>query len=137
MITTIASVLWLIQIIIWKLIHDIKLWKAEKKVNHAKEWFLVCAGCAAPGTGFFFHTTLVWWYAIPLISAMCAWFIWLFFDGLYNLQRNFTWWYTGTNDADDAKTDNLLQKLPPWLHKLIKIGGLITFIILYIIYFKT
>ena len=70
-------------------------------------------------------------FAIP--AAMIALFIWLFFDGLYNKVRGFNWWFTGSNDPDDAKTDNFLQRLKLWQHVVIKIGGLALFVTLYIL----
>jgi hypothetical protein len=65
---------------------------------------------------------------------MMAFFIWLFFDGLYNKIRGFNWWFTGSNDADDAKTDNFLQGLKLWQHVAIKVGGVVVTVTLYIIF---
>ncbi len=74
----------------------------------------------------------VHWLAVLLTAPMAA-FWWLFlFDGFYNNKRNFNWWFTGSDDSDDPKTDNLLQKLKPWQHKAVKIGAITILTTLYI-----
>ncbi len=50
-------------------------------------------------------------FSIPISGLMIAFFIWLLFDGIYNLIRGFNWWFTGSDDADDAEADNFLQGL--------------------------
>jgi len=67
------------------------------------------------------------------LPLLVAFFIWLMFYGFYTLVRGFNWWFTGSNDPDDAKTDNFLQGLKLWQHVVIKIGGLALFVTLYIL----
>lgn len=57
---------------------------------------------------------------------------WNLFDGFYNWLRGFGWFFTGTNDPGDAKTDNFLQAIPLALHVALKIGGSILSIYFYI-----
>ncbi len=65
---------------------------------------------------------------------MCAIFIWVLFDGLYNLFRGYHWWYTGSVDADDATTDKLLRKYGTAAH-VIKYAAFVATIIFYIKYY--
>jgi hypothetical protein len=120
-------------IITVKLLYDYGQWKKENyNINHTKEWWIVAA-CSLPSVIMFtYKSALVWWLALPLSAAMVAFFIWLVFDGIYNLIRLKNWWYTGTNDADDAATDNFLQRISLWQHKLLKIGGVIILETIYI-----
>lgn len=90
-----------------------------KKINHARGLVLRAAGLlpAAHLTG---------WVYLPLICAV----YWLLFDGLFNVLRGLNWWSTGSEDPDDAKTDNFLQTLTRWEHVTVKVGAvLIGFII--------
>lgn len=70
---------------------------------------------------------------LGIASGMVAFFMWNMFDGIYNKLRGYNWWFTGSNDGDDAKTDNFLQSLSPLMQKVVKIGGLALFTTLYII----
>lgn len=136
-------------IITVKLAYDYNEWKHGRAVNHPEEWWLMVVA-ALPAVYFFtmesrlhwiefdsiFLSILVLIACIFLSAAMMAFFIWLFFDGLYNKVRGYNWWFTGSEDADDAKTDNFLQGLKLWQHVLIKVGGLALFVTLYIIFKK-
>lgn len=50
---------------------------------------------------------------------------WIFFDGWLNKLRGHGWWFTGSIDPDDAKSDTFLKRLPLWGHKILKIGGVL------------
>jgi hypothetical protein len=118
-----------------------------RPINHSKEWRIM-ALCSLPAVVIFaiksslflmpseylilkvLYTAAA--FAIP--GLMIAFFIWLFFDGPYNKVRGFNWWFTGSNDPDDARTDNFLQQLKLWQHIVIKIGGLALFVTLYILF---
>lgn len=122
-----------------KLIVDHRLWKAEKPVNHSKEWKLVVLSNLPSIAMFTFCSNAPWYISLPASSLAIAWFFWLFFDGIYNVSRGQNWWFTGTDDPDDAKTDNFLQKLKLWQQIAIKVGGFVFFLLLYILtsnYFK-
>jgi len=120
-------------VLVTKLVLNYRLWLKHKAVKHSKEWFIMAAGCIPSIIIFTMQSKLIWLAAGPLSALMIAFFIWLFFDGLYNKLRGFGWWFTGSDDADDANTDNLLQQLPLWLHILLKVGGLALFITVYIL----
>lgn len=68
--------------------------------------------------------------AVPLIVMSVYWFL---FDGLFNIFRKYNWWFTGTNDPDDAATDNFLQKLTLTQHCLVKIGAIILSLLAYLL----
>jgi hypothetical protein len=107
-----------------KLIHDYRLWLRKKPVNHSLEWVLMVLANSYPIYLFAKASTLHWIYGAILSGAMVAFFIWVVFDGLYNLVRGYHFFFTGTNDSNDAKMDNFLQSLSLWQHVAVKVGGL-------------
>lgn len=135
------AVLW------YKLKDNFEKWKLNKPVNHSKEWkWVALALSLTSGTLFVIFSDAPLFYSIPVSLLMIAFWFWLLFDGAYNLMRKhyaeskgwqlakgqYDFWYTGSNDKDDAVTDNFLQRLPLWVHKLIKIGGTLLFTLTYI-----
>ncbi len=115
-----------------KLVYDYRLWLRHKNVNHKKEWLIVALACVPSILIFTMESTLTWYFAAPVAGIMDAFFIWLFFDGIYNKLRGYGWWFTGSDDQDDATTDNILQRLKLWQHILIKtlpLAGSILFLI--------
>ena len=121
-------------IIVLKLILNYYHWLDNKAVNHSKEW-IAMAVASLPAIYFFTKASaLPWYFPAPISALMIAWFIWLLFDGLYNKIRGFNWWFTGSDDKDDAVTDNFLQSVALWQQKFIKVGGLALFVTLYILF---
>lgn len=108
--------------LLYDLYTDIKLWKEDKPVKHTKGTILRCIGLIPA-------IILIGWPSIMLVGFA----YWLLFDGLFNTRRGFNWWFTGSDDPDDAKMDNLLQTLTLLQHKALKIGGLGIGLILYLI----
>lgn len=128
---TIAIILTLATIV-YKLRNNYSRWKQEDyTINHRKEWLLLAAA-NIPSIVLLTISAGVWYAVVPA-ALMIAFFIWLVFDGLYNLLRNYGWWYLGTDDPDDAKTDNFLQRLKLWQHIAAKLGGLVLFTVIYIL----
>lgn len=119
--------------LIVKLVHDYKKWLNSKPVNHKKEWLMMVAANIPSIIIFTLQSSLAWYYAAIVSGLMIAFFIWLFFDGIYNLLRGYGIFFTGSDDPDDADADNFLQSVPLWLHVVIKVGGLALFVILYAI----
>lgn len=76
--------------------------------------------------------------ASAFLAALVIGFNYLnLFDGFYNIFRDHEWFFTGSEDGSgDAKTDNFFQSIPMWLHALIKIGGSLTSILIYLFTFK-
>jgi len=66
-------------------------------------------------------------------SGLCAFIWWEFFDGWLNKKRNRSWRFNGSEDKDDAISDNILQGLKPYEQLLLKWGLIIIFIVLYFI----
>lgn len=81
-------------------------------------------------------SALEWYYASAASALMVALLIWLLFDGLYNWVRGYGWWFTGSDDKDDAATDNILQRLKLWQHILLKIGLLLVSLAVYLYYLR-
>ena len=113
--------------LIGKLLVDYKKWLAQKPVNHIKEFWIVIMCYVLPGILWIDWLDTNRWYAYPVVILMIGFLFWFLFDGLYNILRGFGWWFTGSDDKGDAKTDDLIQGLKPWQHKALKIGGMIIF----------
>ena len=58
---------------------------------------------------------------------------WEFFDGWLNSKRGKSWRYNGSDDPNDATTDNWLQELSPPQQMWLKWGFIMIFTIAYII----
>ncbi len=67
-------------------------------------------------------------FCLALPAAMIFFFYWIFFDGGFNIFRNYPWFSTGSEDPDDAILDNLQQN-HEWtkVAKIIIATGLITY----------
>lgn len=141
-----------------KLIIDFRKWKHNQSVDHVAEWkwvagfemgtsgllFIIAANTKNPTDGIDFAMLML---SIAIVAFMIASWFWFLFDGIYNVIRKYhakkhhwmliigqyDFWYTGSNEKDDAATDNFLQTLKPWQHKAIKTGAIIIFTTLYII----
>lgn len=131
----------------YKVKNNFEKWKIDKPVNHSKEWkWVALAETTTSGLFFIFLSDQPLWYSIPVSLFMIAFWFWFLFDGWYNLIRKkyaersgwklingqYDFWYTGSNDKDDAVSDNFLQRLKPWQHKALKISLIILFTYLYI-----
>lgn len=128
----IAIVIPIITLII-KLMIDYRKWLSGKPVNHRKEWIFLTLANVPAILIFTWLADYEWYYAAPISSLMIAHFIWLFFDGIYNKLRGFNWWYTGSDDEDDAFTDDILQHLPVPIHAILKIAGFVGYVTLYLL----
>jgi hypothetical protein len=115
-------------VLCWDLITDYGKWLTERKVLHPKEWWVRVA-LLLPSIILYGWPRLL---SMAAAALMVAVYFWLLFDGLYNAIRGYNWWYTGTDDADDAKTDDLLQRLTLSQHILLKLGGCVAAIIIYL-----
>lgn len=132
MITAIINILLILTV---KLILNYRKWLKEKTVAHSKEWFIMAFFLLPAIYLLTIHSSLHWAIAAALSSLLIAWLVWNLFDGIYNLLRGFNWWYTGTDDKEDAKTDNFLQGLKLWQHIAVKLIPLGIFCFIYIKYF--
>lgn len=108
--------------LVYDLKTDLALWKEGKPINHKRGLILRLLGLIPA-------ILLIGWPSFLFVGFL----YWFLFDGYFNTERNFDWWFTGSDDKDDAKTDDFLQKLTLRQHKLVKIGGIILGAILYVI----
>lgn len=139
---TIALILSVIPLFI-KLIDNVDKWRNGTAVNHNRQW-VTLALSEIPAVIFFTIQVNNFVVACIVSALMIASWFWFLFDGFYNIIRRwhrkkhqqsykyFTWWYTGTNDNDDATTDNILQRLTLWQHITLKLSLIILFTLLYI-----
>lgn len=77
-----------------------------------------------------------WYEASPIVIIMLAASWWLLFDGLYNIIRNYPWWFNGGHndptEPDSSILDKWLSKLSDKWEAIIKIGLAGSLIIIYI-----
>ena len=115
---------------------DLRKWRNDEPVKHGKEGMLRALVLTIPTLFFLFPVFDLSNKEILLkLGTIIGWemFTWLLlFDGIYNIKRNFNWWFLGSVD-DDAITDKIQRKIPLPLLKVLKIGIPIIFTILYII----
>ena len=118
---TILAFILLAAAIAFNVWYDLRLYFKEKRRPHKKGWRLK-ASTAIPSLVLLFWVSEYKWYYAAGFSVFMAmsWFL-LLFDGFYNAFRGFGFFYRGTNDTDDAKTDNFFQSIPMWAGIAIKI----------------
>lgn len=128
-----VAILLFVAVLIWDVITDYRKWLKSKAVDHKKEsWLRIIL--LLPSMIFFIiaHSQNTWWVFVD-VWAMTGFVFWFLFDGIYNKLRGFNWWFTGSDDADDAGTDNFLQTIPHWLHVTIKVLGMAASVTIYIL----
>lgn len=109
-------------------------------INHSRGAWLRTLGLIPAFGCFYFPLDSLTFGHIALkifivAGLLFSWW-WEFFDGWLNLKRGKSWRYNGSDDDNDAKTDNILQKLNPTQQALLKWGLIILFTISYIILIK-
>lgn len=145
MIYLIPIVLFFIPLLI-KLRKDFWKWVEDTPVNHDKDWkWVALSELTTSGVFFFVLCPQPPFLAmVATIGLITSWY-WFLFDGLYNIVRKryakkegwklingqYDFWYTGSEDEDDSRSDNFLQTLELWEHIAIKIGLIILFTFLY------
>lgn len=130
----VAAILLFAAVLSWDLATDYQKWLQTRGVFHSKEgWLraglLIPAGVCLMAFRDQQHV-FQWWVTIEIVFLLGSWY-WLLFDGIYNILRGFIFWFTGSDDKDDAKTDNFLQSLPLWGHITVKLAGVAASTILY------
>lgn len=77
-----------------------------------------------------------WYEAMPIVIIMQAAVWWLLFDGLYNIIRNYPWWFNGGHndptEPDSSTLDKWLSKLSDKQEAALKIALAVSSIIVYI-----
>lgn len=110
------------------------------KIDHQRGAFLRALGLLFPLIFFTLYKEAKGWLIliVGFLSCVVIGFNYLnLFDGFYNIFRGHWWFFTGSEDgAGDAKTDNFFQAIPIWAQAVIKIGGSIASIIIYLFTFK-
>ena len=132
----ILAIILIIIIVILKLWYDIYKWKQHIQIKHTKEWFIVAGASLYSIYILGNHLTVPKLLGCSLSALLIAFFIWVFFNGLYNTTRGQNWWFLGDNTKYSSKIDKFLRKFPLWARQTIEIGLLIISITLYIIYYE-
>jgi len=104
--------------------------------NHPLETVFVVICLIGSGILFAMHLPLNWAVTFLIIFFMQFFVFWTLFDGGYNKLRGFNFWFNGSRDPDDSKLDRVLMAMPKWMQICLKLLGCITFIWLYIQYYK-
>lgn len=137
----IAGIVTFLAVLAWDVITDYQKWLNEHKVVHKSfsEFGVRVLLLIIPGILFFLaahnETPLLATAKVFVIGSMIGFNFFNFFDGIYNLARGYNWFFTGSDDEDDADTDNFLQSIPLWLHIFFKVGGSAISIFLYTLFF--
>lgn len=134
------SILLFSVVLYWKVNRDYNLWKTNKAVKHGKSWRLLVLLLtpsviimAIPLQHIFLFDLKIYGWGIIVTAPMLAFWWLLLFNGFYSNKRNRNFFDLGSQDNDDADTDDILQALPRWLHITIVITMPIVFTLLYII----
>jgi len=111
---------------------DYNKWLKNILIKHTRNWFLR----ALELIPCIVLLNYPWFDIRQIISSTflfgAIW--WEFFDGLYNIKRNFAWRFNGSKDKDDAFLDKILRKFTPKQQAILKWSLIIIFLILYIIW---
>lgn len=130
----ILGIIWFLIVMAADLYSDYEKWLSERVVKHTLEgWergiFLL------PSIAFIcFHFNVPVWKYIDF-AIFEAFLYWVLFDGIYNKIRGFDWWFFGSfgDPGGDAKTDILQKHIGLTGAKILKIGGIIITLTLFII----
>lgn len=117
--------------------YDLRLWFKEKRRPHKKGWRLKAVTSAPALIALSFASNFIWVVSLIVTSILLMCLFLLFFDGFYNTFRGFGFWYRGSNDLDDASTDDFFQSIPIWAGVALKILLVSGSILLYIIGYST
>lgn len=120
-------------ILLVKLFYDYRQWVNFKRINHRKEFLFLLAAYIVPGVMFTQQTNASNFMSALVIFPMIGFWFWFLFDAAFNLIRGKNIWFTGSNDEDDAFTDDLIQGVPLWQHITIKLSGIVLFTYFYIV----
>ena len=133
----ILTCLFLLAIITWQALHQSKLFKENKTINHFFKGLLY-AGSVLLGSAPFVAAFGLWYLLkIGILGVLCRL---AFFDLILNMARKEVWWYNGSMTATDIKVkgscwDKIENRLPIPVLKALKIDYIIFFIV-YVIYLK-
>jgi hypothetical protein len=120
-------------VLAWDILSDYKKWLKNSSVEHTKEAWLRMLLLSPSIIGFTIFHPVKHWGILVLSIFMVLSIFWYLFDGFYNKIRGFDWWFSGSIDEDESKFDNFLRWLGGFWGKVIKIGGIIIFTVLYIL----
>jgi hypothetical protein len=121
---------------------DVSKWKSGISVHHTREaWsrvttllpsFLLLAGAAFMKAQVHSFNDLA--AVIGITAGLMFFCYWTLFDGGYNHARKFGFFFAGSNDGigNDALLDRIMMPLPIWARALVKFGGILAFLFLYV-----
>jgi len=96
---------------------DFTKWDNNISIKHKKEW-AIRAFHLIPTLLFLilpvYTLSLNTLYKFLSACSLVAFTYLILFNGWFNTKRNYPYWSTGSDDEDDAITDNILQSLPKW-----------------------
>lgn len=105
---------------------DYRIWKrqinAEKNTrNHKTGWWLKFGTCIPSAIFFALASNFLWVINLVSVALMEIGLFSLFFDGILNIFKRLPFFYLGTDDPDDAKTDDFYQSMSQGWHITLKI----------------
>lgn len=125
-----AGALWFSTVLLWRLIDNYRKNKREKLIDHRKETRLRTLLLVPSAIMFAMPGIIGLLLSVPMM--MIYWLT--LFDGFFGIIRDRGFWDLGTNDVDDAATDNFLQGLKHWQHIAFKLGGILITTSIYILW---
>lgn len=128
----IATILFILCLAI-DLVTDYKKILQRKKINHTTGGIIRGIFLIPCIVLFIRSSDADLWFAIPGAIGMVLFHFWFWFDGILSTLRGYGWFFLGSDDPDDAQTDNFLQGLKLWQHVAIKLLGMVGFTVLYFV----
>jgi len=114
---------------------DFTKWQNNIPVKHTKEWAIRALNLI-PTLLFLtlpiYHFSLDVLYKFISVCSLVAFVYLVLFNGWYNRKRNFDFWFTGSNDADDPITDNILQLLSKPVRIILQLAAIAVSLFFYI-----
>lgn len=106
---------------------DWRKWDRNKnlpsnKRNHKKGWRLKFATCIPSAVLFVLASDFIWVVNLISVALMELGLFSLFFDGVLNIFKRQPLFYLGSDDDNDAHTDDFYQSMSQWKHITLKLA---------------
>ena len=116
---------------------EYRKWLKHRGTDHREQWVLHVAFLLPPVVGFTVAHNGHHLPVFALAASMVGFCFWTLFDGIYNEMRGYDWWFTGGHndptEINDSKLDLFLFKIGETATKILKIGGCIVTITVYVL----
>lgn len=118
------SLAWFIVVLYLNLKRDLGLYKLGLMTNHNNRFWVrlfMLLPCVY-GFAWAYDPRLTWW--LPVHLCLCGIMVgltWMpLFNGIYNIRRNFNWFYVGSDGDEDGVIEDYLQRWP-WIQYIVHV----------------